>query len=103
MKQLTPDERAQVLATLPDWQHSDTRGGLISRTFQFADFTAAFGFMTQLALVAERMNHHPEWSNVYGRVEIKLTTHDAGGLTTRDIDLAMAADRSYANFKHPAA
>ena len=91
-------ERARLLAALPDWRFHDQRGGLITRRFSFADFTAAFGFMAQLALVAERMNHHPEWSNVYSRVEITLTTHDAPGLTAADIELARAADRAFANF-----
>ena len=58
------------------------------KTFEFADFVAAFGFMTRVALVAERMNHHPEWFNVYRRVEVKLTTHDAGGITELDFELA---------------
>lgn len=60
----------------------------ISRTFKFADFNAAFGFMCRVALAAEKADHHPEWSNVYDRVDIRLTTHDAGGLTRRDFDLA---------------
>jgi 4a-hydroxytetrahydrobiopterin dehydratase len=62
----------------------------ISRTFKFEDFNAAFGFMCRVALAAEKADHHPEWSNVYNRVDIKLTTHDAGGLTRRDFDLARA-------------
>ena len=102
MKPLAQDERAQALAALPGWRFDEARGGTLTREFAFADFTAAFGFMTQLALVAERMNHHPEWSNVYGRVTIVLTTHDARGLTTNDIELARAADRSYANFARAA-
>ncbi len=95
---LGPTERTQLLAQLPDWRFSEQRGGLIAREFRFADFNAAFGFMAQLALVAERMNHHPEWSNVYNRVSITLTTHDANGLTMNDIELARAADRAFANF-----
>ena len=62
----------------------------ISRSFRFADFNQAFGFMTRVALAAEKADHHPEWSNVYNRVEVRLTTHDAGGLTARDFDLAAA-------------
>lgn len=65
-------------------------GRSISRSFQFADFSQAFGFMVRTALAAEKADHHPEWSNVYNRVEIRLTTHDAGGLTMRDFDLAAA-------------
>jgi 4a-hydroxytetrahydrobiopterin dehydratase len=65
----------------------------ISRTFTFADFSAAFGFMARAALAAERMNHHPEWFNVWNRVEVTLSTHDAGGLTERDVKLAEALDR----------
>lgn len=88
---LRPEQRAQQLATLPLWQH-DTARDAISRHFVFADFVQAFGFMTQLALVAERLNHHPEWSNVWNRVNIVLTTHDAGGLTPLDTDMARQAE-----------
>ena len=90
MQPLTTDQIAS--AALPDWSYSSERGGCLSRNFVFADFVQAFGFMTQLALHAEKMNHHPEWSNVYNRVNIVLTTHDAGGLTERDITLARLAD-----------
>ena len=90
MQPLTTDQIAS--AALPDWSYSSERGGCLSRSFQFADFVQAFGFMTQLALHAEKMNHHPEWSNVYNRVDIVLTTHDAGGLTERDVTLARIAD-----------
>jgi len=69
------------------WQR---RGERIERSFRFPDFTSAFGFMAEVALVAERMNHHPEWTNVYGRVDAALTTHDAGGLTRLDFELARA-------------
>jgi 4a-hydroxytetrahydrobiopterin dehydratase len=64
----------------------------IAKTYTFADFNAAFGFMARVALVAEKMDHHPEWSNVYNRVEVTLTTHDAGGVTQKDIDLARFMD-----------
>jgi len=74
---------------LPDWE---VRGDRIVRTFKFADFVAAFGFMTKVALVAERMNHHPEWRNVWNTVVVELSTHDAGGLTSRDVALAKACD-----------
>ena len=70
---------------------------MLKREFVFDDFAQAFGFMTQVALAAEQRNHHPEWSNVYNRVVIVLTTHDAGGLTSKDIDLARVADRVYAS------
>ena len=87
------DQAAAALAlqSLPGWTH-DAAGGAISRTFRFDDFNQAFAFMTRVALHAERNDHHPEWSNVYNRVEMRLTTHDAGGLTQRDIDLARFAD-----------
>ena len=88
--------------TLPAWRFDANRGGTITRTFEFADFVSAFGFMTQIALEAEKRNHHPEWSNVYNRVVITLTTHDAGGLSTRDIELARVADVIHAVLsKHP--
>lgn len=87
------DEAARnaALAELTGWSLGG-EGKTITRRFAFADFTAAFGFMAQVALIAEKMSHHPDWSNVYNRVEITLTTHDAGGLTERDIVLARAID-----------
>ncbi len=91
MKKLDPMERAAALAQLPGWTHDAARDA-ISRTFRFADFNAAFGFMSRLALYAERHDHHPEWFNVYNRVEITLTTHDAGGLSARDVAFATYAD-----------
>lgn len=93
MIKLTPAQRAQWLSRLPHWRYAETRGGVIQRCFEFADFVQAFGFMSQVALVAERSNHHPEWSNVYHRVEVLLTTHDAQGVSMRDIDLAREIDR----------
>ena len=90
-KTLDPTDRAARLAEIPKWTLVDGRDA-IERTFVFADFNAAFGFMTRAALVAERMNHHPEWSNVWNRVEVVLSTHDAGGLTELDIRLAAAMD-----------
>ncbi len=89
--QLSDAERAEALDALPDWDYDDGRDA-ISRTIVFTDFAEAFGFMTQVALIAERADHHPEWTNVWNRVEITLTTHDAGGLSERDIDLATAID-----------
>jgi 4a-hydroxytetrahydrobiopterin dehydratase len=78
-----------ALTELPGWNRD---GEAIVRHYKFADFTHAFAFMTRVALLAEKADHHPEWSNVYNRVEVRLTTHDAGGLTQRDIDLAKAID-----------
>ena len=83
--------RAAALAELSGWQEVAGRDA-IEKSFQFADFNAAFGFMTRVALKADQMDHHPEWFNVYNRVDITLSTHDAGGLSERDIALAKAID-----------
>ena len=86
---LSQAELATLLADQPDWTlRAD--GQAISRTLKFGDFNAAFGFMTRVALYADKHDHHPEWSNVYNRVEITLTTHDAGGLSARDAAMARA-------------
>jgi 4a-hydroxytetrahydrobiopterin dehydratase len=85
-------DRADALARLRGWAEMPGRDA-IRRVFTFGDFVAAFGFMTRAALIAERMDHHPEWSNVYRTVDVMLTTHDAGGLTMKDIALAEAMDR----------
>jgi 4a-hydroxytetrahydrobiopterin dehydratase len=85
------EERAAAVAALDGWQDVDGRDA-ICKAFQFADFNAAFGFMTRVALMAEKMDHHPEWSNVYNRVEITLSSHDAGGVTERDTKLAAFID-----------
>ncbi|MBI1366122.1 MAG: 4a-hydroxytetrahydrobiopterin dehydratase [Alphaproteobacteria bacterium] len=77
----------------PGWTPVDGRDAA-SKTFLFADFNAAFGFMTRVALAAEKADHHPEWFNVYNRVEITLSTHDAGGLTMRDVELAAFIERA---------
>jgi 4a-hydroxytetrahydrobiopterin dehydratase len=74
------------------WLYTDERGGLIRKTFLFKDFAQAFGFMTQLALYAEKHNHHPEWFNVYNRVELTLTTHDMSGISPLDVAFALQAD-----------
>jgi 4a-hydroxytetrahydrobiopterin dehydratase len=88
---LTQAEREAGLATLPGWTWDEPRD-TITRGFRFADFSAAFGFMTRVALAAEQADHHPEWSNIWNRVEVTLTTHDAGGLTAKDIALARTID-----------
>ena len=88
---LTGGERKALAASLPEWKVTDGRDA-ISRSFQFADFKAAFAFMTHVALVAEKQDHHPEWFNVWNRVDMTLTTHDAGGLSKRDVALAEAVD-----------
>lgn len=90
---LTPQELAVQLPTLDGWAHAAERGGLITKEFQFADFVQAFGFMAQVALHAERMNHHPEWSNVYNRVPVTLTTHDVDGISGKDIEMALLMNR----------
>jgi 4a-hydroxytetrahydrobiopterin dehydratase len=89
---LTDTERTEALKALAGWSVVE-QGKALHRRFVFADFSAAFGFMVRVALVAERLNHHPEWSNVYRSVEVTLTTHDAGGLTALDIELANAMNR----------
>jgi 4a-hydroxytetrahydrobiopterin dehydratase len=82
---MTDSEIHSRLGSLPDWQFRD---GALERKLQFGTFVKAFGFMASVALVAERMNHHPEWSNVYDTVTIRLTTHDAGGVSEHDFALA---------------
>ncbi len=89
---LDPAARAAALAALPAWAAAPDRDA-ITRTYRFADFSEAFGFMARAALVAEKMDHHPEWTNVYDKVTVVLTSHDAGGVTARDIRLAEAMDR----------
>ena len=88
---LSPTEIETALANLPAWRLRDD-GLAITRRFTFADFSEAFAFMTRVALLAEKSDHHPEWSNVWNRVEITLTTHDAGGLSQRDVAMAGAID-----------
>lgn len=84
---------AAALATLPGWSATPGRDA-ITKSFRFADFNAAFGFMARVALVAEKMDHHPEWSNVYNKVDVVLTTHDAGGVTEKDVALARFMDEA---------
>ena len=88
---LTDAEREAALAALPDWSLRGD-GLAIERKLTFADFGEAFGFMTRVAIAADKADHHPEWFNVYNRVEITLTTHDAGGLSARDVALARVID-----------
>src|SRR5262245_62239900 len=91
-QKLTGDARNAALAKLPGWSEVKDRDA-ITRTFVFRDFNEAFGFMTRAALIAEKLDHHPEWFNVYKTVTVTLSTHDAGGLTERDIKLAEAMNR----------
>jgi 4a-hydroxytetrahydrobiopterin dehydratase len=88
---LTGTEREAAIAALPAWTYDPERDS-ISRRFTFTDFNQAFGFMTRVALLAEKADHHPEWSNVWNRVDILLTTHDAGGLSKRDVAMAGKID-----------
>ena len=88
---LSEAERAEALDALPDWDYDEARDA-ITRTLVFADFAEAFGFMARVAILAEKADHHPEWTNVWNRVEILLTTHDAGGMSGRDVELATAID-----------
>ena len=91
MAKLTIEELKAALKRLPQWQLAKDREA-IGRKFQFVDFDAAFAFMSRTALLAAKMDHHPEWSNVYNKVDITLSTHDAGGLSTNDVTLAKAID-----------
>jgi 4a-hydroxytetrahydrobiopterin dehydratase len=91
IKKLSADETSKLLAELEHWQLTADSGAIL-RSFKFADFNEAFGFMTRVAIKAQEMDHHPEWSNVYNKVDITLTTHAAKGLTDRDITLAKFID-----------
>ena len=90
MDKLTETEIADHMKSLPEWELGDDR---IKRSFRFGDFVEAFGWMSSVALIAEKMNHHPEWRNVWATVEVELSTHDAGGLTALDMKLAAEMDR----------
>lgn len=90
-KRLGPEARNEALTTLTGWKLVEGREAITKR-FVFRDFSEAFGWMTRVALLAEAMNHHPEWSNAYRTVEVTLSTHDAGGLTELDVKLARAID-----------
>ncbi|HXC55009.1 MAG TPA: 4a-hydroxytetrahydrobiopterin dehydratase [Rhizomicrobium sp.] len=91
MKKLSPAARAAALKTLKRWKTVAGRDA-IARKFEFADFNEAFAFMARGALLAEKMDHHPEWFNVYNKVEVTLSTHDAGGVTQKDVDMATAME-----------
>ncbi|MGE0419704.1 MAG: 4a-hydroxytetrahydrobiopterin dehydratase [Acetobacteraceae bacterium] len=91
VKGLTESERASLSSVLPHWSMVEGRDA-IRREFRFRDFNEAWGFMARVALLAEQQDHHPEWFNVWATVRIDLTTHDAGGLSARDIRLARAID-----------
>lgn len=91
MPKLDANARASALRDLPQWRQVEGREA-IARTFKFHDFNEAFAFMTRVALLAEKMDHHPEWFNVYNKVEVTLSTHDAGGITEKDVTMAKAMD-----------
>ena len=92
MPKLEGEARKNALAELKDWREVAGRDA-IAKKFVFRDFNEAFGFMSRVALTAEKMDHHPEWSNVYKTVDVTLSTHDAGGVTEKDVALAKAMDR----------
>jgi 4a-hydroxytetrahydrobiopterin dehydratase len=87
---------AEALKALPLWREHEGDRPAIARSLTFTDFNAAFGFMTRVALLADKVDHHPEWSNVYNRVEVLLTTHDAGGVTEKDVRMARFIDEAAA-------
>jgi 4a-hydroxytetrahydrobiopterin dehydratase len=91
-QKLTGQSRTAALAKLSGWRDLNDRDA-ISKRFQFKDFSEAFGFMARAALIAEKLDHHPEWFNVYNKVDVTLSTHDAGGLTDLDVKLAEAMDK----------
>ena len=97
MRKLNATEAALELSAMPQWT-LDAQGEAITREFFLADFMQAFAFMTQIAIAAEKHNHHPEWSNVYNRVSITWTTHDVDGLSSNDIDMAQMCDQAFAGY-----
>ena len=101
MAKLTGEERARALSGLEGWTEVEGRDA-IRKEFRFKNFSQAFGFMTRVALAAEKMDHHPEWSNVYDRVDIVLSSHDIGGISERDIKLAGSIDRIAGSSPAPA-
>jgi 4a-hydroxytetrahydrobiopterin dehydratase len=96
MLKLSDSDVQAALAKLPEWRLVE---GKLHREYKFADFIHAFGFMTTAALAIEKKNHHPEWSNVYNRVTVDLTTHDSGGITSKDVDLAKLLDQTAAKLQ----
>ncbi len=92
MKKLSPEEIKAALSNLPDWSVLDQK---LHRDYAFESFNAAFGFMARAAMEIEKLNHHPEWSNVYNRLSVDLVTHDAGGITENDVKLAGILDSLY--------
>jgi 4a-hydroxytetrahydrobiopterin dehydratase len=99
-KKLSPEEIAERLRKLEGWRH-DAEAGTLQCELRFADFREAFAFMTEVALHAERLDHHPDWSNVYRNVQIRLSTHDAGGVTELDFMLAHGIDQARARYALP--
>ncbi len=97
MEKLNTEQAAEQLRTLPHWT-LDAEVGAITREFVLADFMHAFAFMTQIAIAAEKNNHHPEWSNVYNKVLITWTTHDVRGLSSNDIAMARLCDQAFAGY-----
>lgn len=100
MAVLSEAEWDEALGALPGWSYDAEKNG-IARCFRFADFNAAFGFMARVALEAEKADHHPDWSNVWNRVDILLSTHSAGGVTDKDVALAQVIDRLAAPLAEP--
>ena len=98
-KKLSAEELAEALRSLPGWRAA---GGKLHREYKFADFIHAFGFMATAAIAIEKMNHHPEWSNVYSTVVVDLTTHDSGGITENDVKLAKLLDNFAAKLEYSA-
>ena len=90
-EKISTDERSRALAQLDGWEAAKDREAIV-KEYRFANFSQAFAWMTQAALLAEKMDHHPEWTNVYSRVSVALTTHDAGGITRNDLDMAKQMD-----------
>lgn len=98
LPRLTTEQLARELETLPSWREE---GGRLEREYRFRDFVEAFAFMTAAALRVQEMDHHPEWSNVYGTVRVALVTHDAGGITARDVELARKLEALAARWPRP--
>ncbi len=91
VERLSEAQRTALVELVPEWRAAEGRDAIV-RSFRFPDFNAAWGFLSRVALLAEKADHHPEWSNAYNKVEILLTTHDAGGVSRRDVALAQAID-----------